>query len=216
MNNSSSTTTGSNYKSIRVNTGPPVAQPKIPVNKMSMNDPVQPKLRIVTDPTKMPLGTRLSDNVQGRDFSQPPHGYRGAVNSKSEAKGVPSSSSGAPPMYVASTFTHIVNAPTRPSLPKPLDVSLPRPRPVLTADSMSHAPPLNNRTMTGKILGTAAKNVINEINVPYLPPDQPVGPDNPVKVLNATWTACWDKEAGAIYYYNQKTGEATWIPPDNL
>ena len=40
--------------------------------------------------------------------------------------------------------------------------------------------------------------------------------DNPVKEINDTWTACWDKEAGAIYYYNQITGEATWIPPDNI
>lgn len=40
-----------------------------------------------------------------------------------------------------------------------------------------------------------------------------VGPDNPVVQLNDTWSACWDDEAGAVYYYNQVTGEATWIPP---
>jgi hypothetical protein len=49
--------------------------------------------------------------------------------------------------------------------------------------------------------------------VPFWSPDEPLGPDNPVKVLNDTWTACWDDEAGAIYYYNQLSGEATWLPP---
>lgn len=40
-----------------------------------------------------------------------------------------------------------------------------------------------------------------------------VGSDNPIKQLDATWAACWDDEAGAVYYYNQNTGEATWLPP---
>jgi hypothetical protein len=38
--------------------------------------------------------------------------------------------------------------------------------------------------------------------------------DNPIRELNETWSACWDDEAGAVYYYNKSTGEATWIPPD--
>ena len=46
--------------------------------------------------------------------------------------------------------------------------------------------------------------------------DAPVGPDNPMKELNDTWMACWDGEAGAVYYYNKITGEATWIPPSDL
>lgn len=41
-----------------------------------------------------------------------------------------------------------------------------------------------------------------------------LGPDNPVQVLNEEWNACWDKEADAVYYYNKKSGEATWIAPD--
>lgn len=40
-----------------------------------------------------------------------------------------------------------------------------------------------------------------------------VGPSNPIKELDQTWSACWDDEAGAIYYYNKQTGEATWLPP---
>jgi hypothetical protein len=72
---------------------------------------------------------------------------------------------------------------------------------------------LHNRTINGKMIGSPAKRYVSEQNIPYLPPDRPVGPDNPVKALNAVWSACWDGEAGAIYYYNQESGEATWIPP---
>jgi hypothetical protein len=62
-------------------------------------------------------------------------------------------------------------------------------------------------------------------NVPYLastqsepepvvaPDISSVGPENPILPLNDLWSACWDDEAGAVYYYNQETGEATWIPP---
>ena len=32
-------------------------------------------------------------------------------------------------------------------------------------------------------------------------------------MLNDTWSACWDDQAGAVYYYNNITGEATWINP---
>jgi hypothetical protein len=39
--------------------------------------------------------------------------------------------------------------------------------------------------------------------------DVPVGPDNPEKALDDTWTAYWDDEAGAVYYYNSETGEAS-------
>lgn len=46
--------------------------------------------------------------------------------------------------------------------------------------------------------------------------DKPVGPDNPMKQLSDTWCACWDDEAGAVYYYNHVTGEATWIMPDDV
>ena len=40
-----------------------------------------------------------------------------------------------------------------------------------------------------------------------------VGPSKLSKDLDDTWSACWDDEAGAIYYYNKNTGEATWLPP---
>jgi chaperonin GroEL len=65
-----------------------------------------------------------------------------------------------------------------------------------------------------QILGNAGKRFVNEKHVPYLPPEEPLGPNNLTKVLNNIWTACWDNEAGAIYYYNNESGEATWVPPE--
>jgi hypothetical protein len=42
-----------------------------------------------------------------------------------------------------------------------------------------------------------------------------VGPDNPVVQIRENWSACWDDQAGAVYYYNHISGEATWLPPPN-
>ncbi len=43
-----------------------------------------------------------------------------------------------------------------------------------------------------------------------------VGPQLIEKDLNDTWKACWDAEAGSVYYYNVVTGEASWLPPAEL
>lgn len=43
-----------------------------------------------------------------------------------------------------------------------------------------------------------------------------VGPGCPVKLYSAGVSQCWDDEAGAVYYYNHKSGEASWLPPDSL
>ena len=43
-----------------------------------------------------------------------------------------------------------------------------------------------------------------------------VGPELPEKDLGEGWRACWDNEAGSVYYYNEKCGEATWLPPVEL
>ena len=40
-----------------------------------------------------------------------------------------------------------------------------------------------------------------------------MGPNAPIKDLDETWAACWDDEAGAVYYYNKESGEATWLAP---
>ncbi len=203
------------WKSVRVEAE---AQPKYVGNAAQSNDrtkdTVQPKIRIVTDPNEMPLATRLSDSVQQRDFSQPydrNQEFR-KVNSKMGAK---ATNSDGVPKYIGSSFTHTVNAPTRAPIAPPVHVSIPRPYPVITSNTQSSASPyLNNRTITGQMLGSPARNYIPEKHIPYLPPDVPVSAENPVKALNATWSACWDKEVGAIYYYNQDSGEATWIPPE--
>ncbi len=65
----------------------------------------------------------------------------------------------------------------------------------------------------GRIQGSYRSYFVDEANVPPLPTDIPVGPENPVKALNETWSACWDDQAGAVYYYNNVSGEATWISP---
>lgn len=213
------------FKSVNVLPSP-ASQPKLSgANRqeqegLSKQDVVQPRLRIV-NPYDQPIPTLQSKAVPGKDLSQPADRYSGGgrkVNSKAEAKGDyrPSNNSpkSAPPPFVGSTFSHLPNAANRPLLPAPKLVTVPRPVPVLTADQFGGAPMLSNRSPNGSILGSPSKRYVPEANVPYLPPDEPVGPDNPVKAINETWSACWDKEAGAIYYYNQITGEATWLPPE--
>ena len=43
-----------------------------------------------------------------------------------------------------------------------------------------------------------------------------VGPDLVEVDLNKDWKACWDAEAGSVYYYNTATGEASWLPPTEV
>ena len=42
-----------------------------------------------------------------------------------------------------------------------------------------------------------------------------VGPELAQKDIGGGWQACWDKEAGSVYYFNTETGEATWLPPNS-
>ena len=44
-------------------------------------------------------------------------------------------------------------------------------------------------------------------------PPYGVGPHNPSRQLDDTWAAYWDDQAGAVYYFREDTGEASWIPP---
>lgn len=215
------------YKSVNV-LATPASQPKPSggfrkeQEGLSKQDVVQPRLRIVSDPYEQPIPTLHSRVVPSKDYSQPTDRYAAAVprkvNSRAEAKGEYRSSNNspkaAPPPFVGSTFTHLPNAANRPLLPASKNVTVPRAGPVLTQEQFSGRAMLSNRTPNGTILGSPSKRYVAEANVPYLPPDEPVGPDNPVKAINETWSACWDKEAGAIYYYNQITGEATWLPPE--
>lgn len=216
------------YKSVKVLPSPSASsEPKIGAIRaeqgvLSKLDVVQPRLNIVSDPRLLPIPTSQSRIVPSKDLSQPPNRYyeSRSVNSRAEAKSSSdyrtsgNSPKGVPPQFIGSTFTHLPNAANRPILPAPKVVTTARPYPVLTAAPYSGSPMLSNRTPNGTILGSPGKKFVPDGNVPYLPPDEPLGPDNLTKQLNDTWTACWDKEAGATYYYNVITGEATWLPPD--
>jgi hypothetical protein len=124
--------------------------------------------------------------------------------------------------------------PKLPAIPRPF---VPKPR----AD-YAHLPQMHQRTADGKIFGGATRRYVPAEYVPYqyqdpaaetaqdydqsqqqyheqyyqVEEDVPVGPDNPMKQLSDEWCACWDDEAGAVYYYNQTSGEATWVMPDDL
>lgn len=210
------------WKSVNVNpTGsaqPKVAAPRAERDGISKQDSVQPRMRFVTNPNDLPVPTVQSRMVPPKDFAQPTHRYFESrkVDSRAESKGEgrPMYSLKGVPQFVGSTFSHLPNAANRPLLPPSKAVTTARPQPILTAAPFAGSSMLNNRTPSGRILGSPQKRFVSETNVPYLPPDEPVGPDNPVKQLNETWSACWDKEAGAIYYYNNLTGEATWVKPE--
>eukprot|EP01031_Cornospumella_fuschlensis_P039937 gene39937-48639_t len=186
-------------------------------------DPVQPQLRIVTDPHEMPTPSYISTITPSRDFSQPPHKYPGQqpssttrrVDSKFEAKLSPTDHNTAPIGYVGTSYTNMPNAHRFNFQAPPKMSTLPKPYTPLNPTDFSSSAMLNNRTANGRILGTAAKRFISESNVPPMPVyvDEPVGPDNLYVQMNETWTKCWDNEAGAVYYYNNITGEATWIQP---
>ena len=86
-----------------------------------------------------------------------------------------------------------------------------------------------NRAITGEILGQKQPAYVDSARVPHLEEgylsnmqaqaqqerEMPTA-DNPVVAYDAegVWSACWDDSAEAVYYYNNITGEATWIPPD--
>jgi hypothetical protein len=126
-----------------------------------------------------------------------------------------------PPKFIGSTYTHIVNAPQRAYVPPPKAPTLPRPYVPPSRHEFADSPLLNNRLPDGTILGSYSTRHMDPAHVPHLSSEAEaksqmpnVGPDNPVLALNDTWSACWDDEGRAVYYYNQVTGEATWLPPN--
>jgi len=72
---------------------------------------------------------------------------------------------------------------------------------------------LSNRMPNGQILGSLQKRYADASHVPHYQAELPLGPDNKYKKLNDEWSAYYDDEAGAVYYYNEISGEATWIKP---
>ena len=213
----------SSWKSVNV-TPNASSQPKVAVVRteavgLSKDDVVQPRMRLVTNSGELPIPTMQSTIVPPKMLNQPPNRYFESrkVNSRAEAKGEPRLLNNSPkgiPQFVGSTFSHLPNPANRPLLPPSKFVTTARPQPVLTNAPYRDTPMLNNRTPNGTILGSPTRRFVSEAHIPYLPPDEPLGPDNPVKLLNDTWSACWDKEAGAIYYYNNISGEATWLKPE--
>jgi WW domain len=155
----------------------------------------------------------IDERVKGQ-LNEFPQSLKQMMTSRTEAAG-----HGAPvPKYVASTFIDTINAPTRnhSHIKPPERVSIPRPYVVPFAHQFAGQPLAVQRSQSGKIQGSYSKRYADPENVPYLPPDNPVGPLNPVKQLTSVWSACWDSEAGAVYYYNNESGEATWIKPSEL
>lgn len=181
-------------------------------------DVTRPKLNIVRDPSKLPTETLMSGISPVRDYDQPPHHIHShnsrRVNSKTQSKGEPRETNQIEgPMYFGSSYTHTPNANVRPYQPKPNNPRLPQPRAPINPADFAAQPMMHNRTIQGTILGSPPKRYADEMHVPYMPEDIPLGPDNLTKDINDTWMSCWDKEVSAIYYYNKLTGEATWINP---
>ena len=117
------------------------------------------------------------------------------------------------PAHVGTTYYHMPNAHRVAPMPPPLAPSVPRPFVSTHNPDLFDGPMMHNRTADGKIIGITTPVYIDSKYVPKPSVDVPVGPDNPIKELNHIWSACWDGEASAVYYYNQETGEATWIQP---
>jgi hypothetical protein len=184
-------------------------------------DPTLPKINIVTDPKQLPTPTYQSQIIPQRDFSQAPHKFPPKkVDSRLEAKGeAPRGLPMAPntnaiPQFVGTSYAHLpANRVIIPAGQLPARATIPKAYPTLSNELFTGVNLLHNRSANGKILGQAAQRFISEAHVPYLPPEEPVGPDNPYVAINETWTKCWDHEAGAVYYYNNINGEATWVPP---
>jgi len=148
--------------------------------------------------------TTYSSVSKAYDF--PAHKYGVRVDSRTEAKRDFGHGLAPPIDYAGSAFRPPPNAP--PKMP-----TVPRPYVPPAPEAFSGVGKLGNRSVDGRILGDPPRRFADERNVPYREPDEPVGPNNPAKELNDTWSAYWDDSAAAVYYFNKVTGEATWVPP---
>ena len=136
------------------------------------------------------------------------------------------------PKEFGTHYMNVPNAHRRPKVAAPKQAALPRPYVPHAKHFYEQQEKLAARTAAGEILGKTQRRYVDNTKVPYteegyVPTSQseqwaaaeedgyPVGPDNPVKPYDADgiWSACWDEEAEAVYYYNNENGEATWIPP---
>jgi hypothetical protein len=161
----------------------------------------------------IPVASTLAQKLPEREYNNPPHNYPKIDFVAESKKALRNSKYDTKPLPVRSTEIQLIgnegggfpDTPKLPAIPKPF---IPAP-----AKSFSDGPMLHVRTGNGVILGSRTKLYVPTEHVPLLV-EVPLGPDNPFKELNQEWTACWDDQAGAIYYYNKVSGEATWIAPN--
>lgn len=184
----------------------------------------QAKLTLVQE--NKPISTTLTPYSQSRELVQAiPKFPSRKVDSKSQMKGEPVvdiQQQTLPPGMPRYFGTVAPNNPayrnpnqTFKPPPSSIQPAVPRIHPVLdTKEFADNGGRFLNRTANGKILGNAGKRYISEGHIPHNPFDVTVGPDNLAVQIDDTWSKCWDREAGAVYYYNHITGEATWIQPD--
>ena len=130
------------------------------------------------------------------------------------------------PTEFGTSYKNIPNTHFRQNYAQPKQAALPRPYVPHSKHFFEGQAKLANRTTSGEILGSYRKNYVEKVNIPYTEQGYvpqvaaevvvPVGPDNPIQPYDAdgVWSACWDDEAMAVYYYNNENGEATWIPPE--
>lgn len=174
-------------------------------------DDKMPKLTMIKNRSEMPIDTKKAAGSPTKNYHVAAPKFAPEVSRRVDSK---MQTKGQPPQFIGSSYTHTPNAAVRPYNAKPTNPTVPLPYSVPTFETYQDSPLLKSRAPNGAILGTWRRDFVNDANVPFLAPDEPVGPDNPVKEINETWTSCWDEAAAGIYYYNKETGEATWLPPE--
>eukprot|EP01041_Mallomonas_annulata_P005965 gene5967-12036_t len=185
----------------------------------------------------LPMPSVKSNQMPSRAYDSPPNRQsypsesRRHVNSRSEYKstgnganvgGGGGGGSNTPNSTLMKAGSFLIDkeryAPVSVSFP-PQRVGVPSMYPPLQPEQFTNGPLLYNRTANGKMLGSPNMvQIVDPVHVPYREAtsalsmlvdgdNKAVGPDRPTKALNETWSACWDGEAGAVYYYNHTTEE---------
>ena len=172
--------------------------------------------------TEIPSAAKLSSVTHAADLE---YGHvrraRQKVDSKHDMKGNRDATD--VPQYLGTTYRHHPNSANMRTGSVPTNPSIPVPYVANPKEAYSGMRLLTNRLPAGDILGSPARRHVDVANVPSLPvvdlntaADDSIGPHNPVKPINDTWSECWDDEVQGIYYYNKLSGEATWLPPEEL
>jgi len=169
--------------------------------------------------------TKVSNLQSEEKVFGPAHRYRGKVDSSNESKTNRNENKGSQNSISQYNQTAERKVGDRPdNLPR--SAALPRFQPPVMADDYVREAMMSQRTAGGSILGSPMKRYVNQNNIPQyinerptefsldtISTDSTVGPENPVVPYNSNVSQCWDDEAGAVYYYNHSSGEASWLPP---